>query len=63
MKNIFAGVIPSASPIAFGVDPLNLTILSMALTAATLPLTVVPFLFLMNDERYVGKHGNGIISN
>jgi hypothetical protein len=29
----------------------------MALTAATLPLTVIPFLFQMNDERYVGKHG------
>jgi Mn2+/Fe2+ NRAMP family transporter len=53
----------SAIPIVFGFDPLNLTILSMALTAATLPLTVIPFLFLMNDERYMGNHGNGIISN
>lgn len=52
-----------AIPIAFGLDPLKLTIMSMALTAATLPLTVVPFLFLMNDKRYIGKHGNGIISN
>jgi len=53
----------AAIPIVSGFDPLNLTILSMALTAATLPLTVIPFLFLMNDERYVGKHGNGLISN
>ncbi|MGX8008967.1 Nramp family divalent metal transporter [Mesorhizobium sp. ORM8.1] len=50
-------------PIALGLDPLRLTIFSMALTAAALPLTIVPFLFLMNDELYVGKHRNGIISN
>jgi Mn2+/Fe2+ NRAMP family transporter len=53
----------AAIPIALGLDPLKLTIFSMALTAASLPLTVVPFLFLLNDERYVGKHGNGMISN
>jgi len=35
----------------------------MSLTAMTLPLSVVPFLFLMNDERYVGKYRNGWISN
>ena len=35
----------------------------MALTALTLPLGVVPFLFLMNDERYIGEHRNGWISN
>jgi Mn2+/Fe2+ NRAMP family transporter len=53
----------SAIPIAAGVDPLKLTVFSMALTAVSLPLTVVPFLVLMNDERYVGRHGNGVISN
>jgi Mn2+/Fe2+ NRAMP family transporter len=37
--------------------------MSMALTAATLPLAVVPFLFLMNDPIYLGKHRNGWISN
>ncbi|OLE56045.1 MAG: hypothetical protein AUG51_00540 [Acidobacteria bacterium 13_1_20CM_3_53_8] len=46
-----------------GIDPLKLTLFSMALTAASLPVTVVPFLFLMNDERYVGQHRNGIIGN
>ena len=35
----------------------------MAFTALTLPLGVVPFLFLMNDERYVGEYRNGWISN
>ncbi|MDR6494611.1 NRAMP family divalent metal transporter [Paraburkholderia sp. 22099] len=53
----------SAIPIAAGVDPLKLTVFSMALTAVSLPLTVVPFLVLMNDEGYVGRHRNGAISN
>ncbi|WP_371884417.1 NRAMP family divalent metal transporter [Caballeronia sp. S22] len=53
----------SAIPIAAGVDPLKLTVFSMALTAMSLPLTVVPFLVLMNDETYVGRHRNGAISN
>ena len=35
----------------------------MALTAASLPLTVVPFLFLMNDQRYVNERRNGAIAN
>jgi Mn2+/Fe2+ NRAMP family transporter len=46
-----------------GVDPLKLTIFSMALTAATLPLATVPFIVLMNDENYVGRHRNGWVSN
>lgn len=49
--------------IAIGIDPLKLTIFSMAFTALTLPLGVVPFLFLMNDERYVGDYRNGWVSN
>jgi Mn2+/Fe2+ NRAMP family transporter len=53
----------SAVPIAAGVDPLKLTMFSMALTALSLPLTVVPFLVLMNDEGYVGRHRNGAFSN
>ncbi|MBZ9917184.1 Nramp family divalent metal transporter [Mesorhizobium sp. BR1-1-12] len=53
----------AAIPIMLGLDPLKLTIFSMALTAASLPLTVIPFLFLLNDKRYVGEHRNGIVSN
>jgi Mn2+/Fe2+ NRAMP family transporter len=49
--------------VVVGLDPLKLTISSMALTAAILPLSVVPFLLLMNDERYVGEHRNGYLSN
>ena len=49
--------------ILFGIDPLKLTIFSMALTAATLPVSIVPFLFLMNDKSYVRGYQNGWISN
>jgi Mn2+/Fe2+ NRAMP family transporter len=46
-----------------GVDPLKLTEISMALTAASLPAGVFPFLILMNDESYLGEHTNGRIGN
>jgi Mn2+/Fe2+ NRAMP family transporter len=46
-----------------GIDPLKLTIISMALTAATLPVSIVPFLFLTNDKYYVRDYRNGWISN
>ena len=50
-------------PLLFGADPIKVTIMSMALTSATLPLAIVPFLFLMNDPIYLGKHRNGWLSN
>jgi Mn2+/Fe2+ NRAMP family transporter len=56
-------VLAGATLVATGIDPLQITMLSMALTAATLPLGVVPFLFLLNDPYYVREHGNGRISN
>jgi Mn2+/Fe2+ NRAMP family transporter len=46
-----------------GIDPLTVTIFSMALTAATLPVSIVPFLFLMNDYSYVRVYRNGWFSN
>ncbi len=46
-----------------GIDPLQLTLFSMALTSLTLPLVTFPFLILMNDRDYVGDYGNGWISN
>jgi Mn2+/Fe2+ NRAMP family transporter len=46
-----------------GIDPLKLTIFSMALTALSLPITVVPLLILMNDPQYVGENGNHWIAN
>ena len=49
--------------IATGLDPLKLTIFSMALTALSLPVTVWPLLVLMNDPLYLGDRTNGWISN
>ncbi len=46
-----------------GLDPLKLTEVSMALTAASLPFGVLPFLILMNDKVYLGEHTNGPIGN
>jgi Mn2+/Fe2+ NRAMP family transporter len=53
----------AALPNVFGVDPLKLTIFTMALTAVILPLVIVPFLILMNDEKYLGEHRNGFVGN
>ena len=50
-------------PTLFGVDPLKLTIFSIALTALALPPVIVPFVILMNDRRYLGDHRNGPVSN
>jgi len=46
-----------------GIDPLKLTVFTMAITAATLPVSIVPFLFLMNDPSYVRVYRNGWFSN
>ena len=56
-------IVLAAIPLLFGVDPIRVTLMAMALTAATLPLAVGPFLFIMNDPIYLGKHRNGWISN
>ena len=53
----------SIVPILLGVDPLKQTIVSMALTAIILPLAILPFLLLLNDETFVGNHRNGPIGN
>ncbi|HEY8188414.1 MAG TPA: Nramp family divalent metal transporter [Pyrinomonadaceae bacterium] len=56
-------VLLGAILVLIGIDPLRLTIFSMALTAATLPVSTVPFLFLMNDQDFVRGHCNGWFSN
>jgi Mn2+/Fe2+ NRAMP family transporter len=56
-------ILLAAIPLLFGIDPMKVTMMSMALTAASLPLAIVPFLFLMNDPIYLGDHRNGWISN
>jgi Mn2+/Fe2+ NRAMP family transporter len=46
-----------------GLNPMKLTLFSMAITAVILPLTVMPFLILMNDRSYMGCHVNSRLSN
>jgi len=46
-----------------GFDPLRMTMISVALTVVIMPAVVLPFLVLMNDERYVKDHKSGPIGN
>lgn len=56
-------LILASAIIACGIDPLQITDLAMAFTAAALPVTVFPLLVLMNDKAYLKNHTNGLISN
>jgi Mn2+/Fe2+ NRAMP family transporter len=56
-------VVVSSLLVLLGLDPLRLTLFSMALTVLILPVIVLPFLVLMNDEQYVGRHTNGWLGN
>jgi Mn2+/Fe2+ NRAMP family transporter len=53
----------AAIPIVLGTDPLELTNISMVVSAASLPVTVIPLLVLMNDERVMTRHSNGWLGN
>jgi Mn2+/Fe2+ NRAMP family transporter len=44
-------------------DPLGVTVVAMALTSASLPFAVLPFLVLMNDERWMGDNRNRWLMN
>jgi Mn2+/Fe2+ NRAMP family transporter len=46
-----------------GMDPLQLTILSVVFTALVLPAVVVPFLAVMKDPAYLKDQTNGLFSN
>ena len=60
----FTIVLAAAIGVALtGFDPLRLTLLSVALTVVIMPLIVLPFLALMNDPEYVGRHRSGSIGN
>jgi Mn2+/Fe2+ NRAMP family transporter len=53
----------SALVIAFGVDPLKLTLLTMVINAAVMPFVTLPFLLLMNDAKLLHRFKNGWLSN
>jgi Mn2+/Fe2+ NRAMP family transporter len=44
-------------------NPLDVTVVAMALTSASLPFAVLPFLVLMNDKRWLGDACNGKTAN
>ncbi len=46
-----------------GLDPLQLTLVSVALTVVIMPVVVLPFLVLMNEKDYVKGHTSGPIGN
>jgi len=60
----FSGVLVLGVAIAtIGFDPLRVTLISAALTVVIMPLVVLPFLVLMNEEEYVGEHTSGPLGN
>jgi len=46
-----------------GVDPLKMTMATMAVNALVLPFVVIPFLLLLNDRKALKEHTNGWFSN
>jgi Mn2+/Fe2+ NRAMP family transporter len=48
---------------AVGGDPLSLALLGSVFTALILPISLSPFLVLMNDRFYLGDNTNGRLSN
>jgi Mn2+/Fe2+ NRAMP family transporter len=56
---LFAGAIP----IVAGLDPMKVTVFSMAVVCLALPFITFPFLILMNDRRYLGGNVNRRWSN
>jgi Mn2+/Fe2+ NRAMP family transporter len=46
-----------------GFDPLQVTLISVALTVVIMPIIVLPFLVLMNEKDYVKGHTSGPIGN
>jgi Mn2+/Fe2+ NRAMP family transporter len=60
----FTFVLAAAIAVALlGFDPLRLTMISVALTVVIMPAVVLPFLVLMNDEKFVKEHTTGRIGN
>jgi Mn2+/Fe2+ NRAMP family transporter len=46
-----------------GIDPIKLTIVTLAVAAATLPFTFLPLLIVANDRDYVGNQANTLAIN
>jgi Mn2+/Fe2+ NRAMP family transporter len=50
-------------PSIVGIDPLKLTMFSMAVTVVVLPILIGPLLVVMNDDQYLQQYTNGWIGN
>jgi Mn2+/Fe2+ NRAMP family transporter len=50
-------------PSLIGINPLQLTMFSMVITALALPLVIGPLVVIMNDREYLKTHTNGWIGN
>lgn len=46
-----------------GLDPIKLTVITLAVAAATLPFTFIPLLIVANDRDYVGEQANTLAIN
>ena len=53
----------AAIPALIGLDPLKLTMFSMAMTVIALPIVIGPLIVIMNDKQYLRTHTNGIVTN
>ena len=60
---VYSIAIPLGSLIVALIDPLQLTMVAMALNAVIAPLIVFPLLILMNDKAYLREHTNGPVAN
>jgi Mn2+/Fe2+ NRAMP family transporter len=58
-----AAVIAACAFILTTVDPITVTIVSVVLGAAAVPLTYFPILMVANDRDYMGRHVNKGLSN
>ncbi len=58
-----ATVVAAAGTVLTTIDPITITIVSVVLGAAAIPLTYFPVLVVANDRRYLGEHVNGVVTN
>lgn len=56
-------LIVAAGVALIGIDPLQLTMISVGLTVIVMPAVVLPFIVLMNDPRYLKNHTSGTLGN
>jgi Mn2+/Fe2+ NRAMP family transporter len=56
-------ILSTAFIAGFGIDPLQLTLLTMVLIALLLPADIIPFLVIMNDPAYLQDETNHWIAN